>query len=110
MTHFFVVYLPAEAICNADVETEVLGLPLVSALTLSATAVALAAIAETSRRAFRRWKSTGVGWGASETKPSDGPVGGAEHDGELALAGFLMGVLFALAILFVGLPAAVLSC
>lgn len=110
MAHFFAVYLPAEALCQGDVEAEVLGVPAVSVLTLGATALALAATARTTQLAHRRWRSAGGGWEASQDATPSPGAAARDHDGELALAGFLLGVLFALAILFVGLPALVLSC
>lgn len=110
MAHFFVVYLPAEALCQADVHANVLGLPVISVLTLAATAVAVAATALTTQRAYRRWRNTGTGWDGSGAMAPRHATGGGEHDGEVALAGFLLGVLFAVAVLFVGLPALVLGC
>lgn len=107
LAHFFLVYLVAEALCVAGVDAEVLSLPLLSAVTLLATALAVGAAAVTSVLAYRRWRrsltpSQGThGHLSSETKRG--------HDKDLAFAGLLLGILFIVAILFVGLPAAVLN-
>ncbi|MBW3549056.1 MAG: hypothetical protein KY452_13115 [Actinobacteria bacterium] len=106
MAHFFLVYLVAEAMCAVGVDAEVLSLPLLSAATLLATALAVVAAAVTTLLAYRRWRT------ASASRASDGdrssePQG--EHDAQIALAGFLLGILFIVAILFVGMPAAALD-
>ncbi len=107
MAHFFVVYLVAEALCVVGVNAEVLSLPLLSAATLLATALAVVATAVTTLLAYRRWRRT-----ASVSHVADGDGSSAtqgEHDAQIALAGFLLGILFIVAILFVGMPAVVLD-
>ena len=82
IAHFMAVYLAAEALCAADAGT-LLGLPAVTAVTLLATVPAVAATALLARWALRAGR---------------GPHGG------LAFMGFLMGALFAAAILLVAIP------
>lgn len=109
ISYFMAVYLLGEVVCVAEVDRRLLGLPLLSSLTLMATFVALGVTAITTRWAHRRWQASGVGWRASKAEVL-GVNEGGEQEGHLALAGWLLGVLFAVAILFVGLPAAVLAC
>ena len=105
-SHFMVVYLVAEAVCAAGTDVRVLGLHVLSTVTLVATGVALVVTAVTTVAAYRRWRRSGIGWDA-DAAPDAGGV--AEQEGRLALAGFLLGILFALAVLFVGLPALALE-
>jgi heme/copper-type cytochrome/quinol oxidase subunit 2 len=107
MVHFLVVYLLAEALCAADVDAEIGSLPALSVVTLVLTLVAVAGAALTTVLAFRRWRRA-----AGDAPVDDGHQGSAssgEHDAELALAGLLLGTFFIVAILFVGLPAAILD-
>ena len=107
MAHFFAVYLVAEVLCAVGVGAEVLSLPLLSAVTLLATALAVVAAAVTTVLAYRRWRHT-----ASASQVADGDQSSEtreEHDAQIALAGFLLGILFIVAILFVGMPAAALG-
>ena len=84
IAHFMAVYLVAEALCTAEVDAgTLLGLPTVTAVTLLATVPAVLATALLARWALR---------------VSKGPHGG------LAFIGFLMGLLFVVALLFVGIP------
>lgn len=106
MIHFFAVYLLAEALCAVSVSAEVLSLPVLSALTLLATALAVVAAAVTTVLAYRRWRrSRSPSHVADDEQPPESEAG---QDADIALAGFLLGILFIVAILFVGLPAAVL--
>ena len=106
MAHFFAVYLVAEVLCAVVVDADVLSLPLLSAATLLATALAVAAVAVTTLLAYRRWRRSAS---ASHAAGDDRAETQGEHDAEIALAGFLLGILFIVAILFVGMPAAVLD-
>lgn len=108
ISHFMVVYLAAEALCHADAGAEVLGLPIAATVTVAATVVAAVAMAVTTWRAYRRWRGAGVGWNAV-TAESDRTPGGSEHDAELALGGFLLGLLFLVGLLYVAVPALVLD-
>ena len=108
-THFMAVYLLGEALCVAGVGAPLLGLPALSALTLIATIVAVAATVLTTRWAYQRWRASEVGWDESGARAQAAPAD-RDQEGQLALAGFLLGILFAIAIAFVGVPAAVLAC
>ncbi|MBW3645844.1 MAG: hypothetical protein KY441_10110 [Actinobacteria bacterium] len=106
MTHFFAVYLLAEAWCAVGVDAKVLSLPLLSAVTLLATALAVVAAAVTTLLAYRRWRRTASTSHAGDDQSSETEGG---HDAQIALAGFLLGILFIVAVLFVGMPAVVLD-
>jgi uncharacterized BrkB/YihY/UPF0761 family membrane protein len=98
-THFLVVYFVGEAWCTKDGPTrEVLGLHVLSFLTVVATVLGVGAALLIAAVAHARWR-------ARTDDPSDWMDGDDLNPG-LALAGALLGVLFAVAILFVGLPAA----
>ncbi|HEV2070185.1 MAG TPA: hypothetical protein VGR26_10360, partial [Acidimicrobiales bacterium] len=96
----------AEAMCAVDVDAEVLSLPLLSAATLLATALAVVAAGVTTLLAYRRWRRTAS---ASHVADDQSPETQGGHDAQIALAGFLLGILFIVAILFVGIPATVLD-
>ena len=100
--HFVGVYLLAEAACAEGGDgIEVLGLPVLSIVTLVATGVAVAMASMSTVAAHREWRtSTGA--------PRDW-IAGSDTNAGLALAGFLLGLMFVVAILFVGLPAAFLE-
>lgn len=102
--HFSVVYLAAEWLCKvADVDGRLLGLPAVSALTVIATLIAVAVILALAVPAYRRWRTD-----EPDPAETDDPSAGAAaegHDRALMFAGFILGLLFALAVLMVGLPA-----
>ncbi|MPZ52309.1 MAG: hypothetical protein GEU79_06175 [Acidimicrobiia bacterium] len=90
--HFWLVYLLAEAGCSAG-GFQVLGLPAVSVFTVVATIVAVAAIAVFTVIGRRR-------------------ISKAQDDGTqqpMLLAGYLLGVCFIIATLFVGVPASFIS-
>lgn len=85
--HFMVVYLALEAGCAADGSGfRFAGVPALSGFTVAATAAAAAGTLFFAHRGYRLWRSDGEGDG-------------------LAFAGFLLGLLFFVAVLFVGLPA-----
>lgn len=107
LAHFFLVYLLAEAFCTAGGNLRILALPVVSAVTLLATALAVGAAAVTTLLAHRRWRRSLTPSPATHDDLSSETERG--HDKDLALAGVLLGILFIVAILFVGLPAAVLN-
>lgn len=90
--YFWLVYLVAEAGCTAG-GVQVLGLPAVSVLTVAATILAVAAIAMLTLIGRRRL--------------SPGQDDGTQQP--LLLAGYLMGMLFIVATLFVGVPATLMS-
>ncbi len=100
--HFIIVYLMVEAGCAADrYDAELAGLPALSFVTVALTVVATAVALELARRARRMWR-------ARATDPDDW-LAGDDRNAGLALAGALLGVMSAAAILFVGVPAVVLQ-
>ena len=100
-THFMAVYLLAEAVCAAGgSDTRWLGLRPVSIATLVATALAVLATGLLAGRAFGQWRQ--------RRDPSSDWLAGDDLNPGLLLGGALLGVLFVVAILFVGLPAAFL--
>lgn len=100
--HFMAVYLLVEGACALDtMGGDLLGFPALATLTLAATGAAVAITAATTTMAYRRWRrdpSPGHDW----LSVTDGNAG-------LAFAGFVLGLVFAAAILFVGVPAAFLD-
>lgn len=93
--HFWLVYLLAEAGCVAgtDLASETMWSSQTKWLTVAIIATTAAAVALTAwftLRAWRRWRTA---------QPSQGT---------LAFGGFVMGLLFMLAILMVGMPALVM--
>lgn len=91
--HFWLVYLLAEGGCFMARQTAT-GHPLWLVATILATTVAaVALIGWTTHRAWRRWRSS-----------DDSTPGGSA----LYHIGFLLGPLFAVATIFVGVPAAYL--
>lgn len=101
-THFMAVYSLAEAVCAmSPSDQRLLGLQLVSLATLIATALAVFATALYGWFAYRYWRarrSAGFDW-----------LDGDDLNPGLALAGCLLSALFVVAVLFVGVPAAVLD-
>lgn len=108
MAHFMAVYLVIEAACAGSAgDSQVLGLPVLSFVTLVATAVAVAAIAATTTVSYRAWRAQERRFdGAAGDDPEQAD---ATRDRSLTFAGFLLGLLFALAVLYVGVPALWLS-
>jgi hypothetical protein len=110
--HFLLVYLVTEAGCTGDGPgLELFDPPVPKVVTLAATAAATAAALAGAMWWYRRWR------GSEQTPPADEAAdlagGHADRDrgGTLAFAGFLLSLLSAVAVLFVGLPALVLpSC
>jgi uncharacterized membrane protein YdbT with pleckstrin-like domain len=86
--YFWAVYLAAEAMCagQSNDDSVVLGVPLVSALVVLATVVAVVPI----------------GWFALRARRVDPNRG---HREQLARTGAMLGFVFVFATLFVGLPA-----
>lgn len=119
--HFGAVYLLSEVACRFGLlEGEVLGLRALAVVVLAATIVAAAGALVPSVLAWRRWHhlvASGIGTppeqrGAVSDRPHpSGRVGAAspDRDRSLAFVGVLLGVMFVLAILAVGLPALVLA-
>lgn len=97
--HFMAVYLFAEAACTSALDTEMFGLGVIELVTLVLTAVAALVTLGVAVVAHRRWLAS--------APPSlfDTDEGGST----LVLAGALLGYVSVIAILFVGLPAAVLD-
>lgn len=100
--HFMAVYLLAEAACAAGgLDTDLLGLSALSLVTLLVTVAAAVAALVLAGVAHRRWR-------ARTDDPADW-LAGDDRNAGLALAGSILGVMFVVAILFVGLPAAFLE-
>lgn len=101
--HFFAVYLLAEWVCARTTETPFLDETVVVVFTLVTTALAASAVGLNGYRAYRRWRPDGehAAEGASDRS--------GEADRGLAFGGLILSALFAIAILYVGLPAAVLA-
>lgn len=100
--HFMAVYLLAEAVCAAGgTDARLLGLRPVSTVTLAATAIAVVMTLVLAVSAYRHWRE--------RRAPASDWLDGDDLNPGLALAGALLGVLFVIAILFVGLPAAFLE-
>lgn len=103
--HFMLVYLVAEAVCvGGRPDRELWGMPLVSTVTVVATVAAVVAIAAFTAVAYRRWRQDEAlvdGQGDDEEELA-AAVG---RDRALAFAGFVLGVLFVVAVLYTGAPA-----
>lgn len=94
--HFWLVYLLAEAICEADgFDVRVLALHPLSFVTLATTTIAAGVTLFFTDRAWRRFRRRVDG-----TEPQV-----AESERMLAFTGILLGLVFFLSILFVGVPA-----
>lgn len=104
--HFMAVYLVVEAVCTGGrPDRELLGLPLVSTFTLLATVAAVPVIAGFAVAAYRRWRDLErTVSGQSDDREEEETVARG-HDRALAFAGFALGLLFILGVLFTGLPA-----
>lgn len=93
--HFWLVYLLAEAVCEAGgSDARWVGLRPLSFVTVATTAVAAATALLFTAWAWRRVRGDG---------PSDPDV--AENESALAFTGVLLGLVFFVSILFVGIPA-----
>lgn len=91
--HFWFVYLVAEAGCVLDNDAASSPVPWLTAVVLVATAAAATLIGLLSLRAWLRWRSS---------------EGDDSFRSQFTFIGFLLGLLFAVATLFVGVPAAFL--
>jgi hypothetical protein len=92
-THFWVVYLAAEWGCQVVGDFLILGRSGVAVVTVALT---VAGVGLTVWYMVRAWQRRGRG------EPSDQP-------GEFSRAGLILGLIFAMGILFVGVPALVLT-
>lgn len=103
--HFMAVYLVVEAVCTGGrAERALWGLPLVSTFTLLATVGAVVVIVGFAVAAYRRWRDIeGVVPHQKDEREEEAVARG--HDRALAFAGFALGLLFILGVLFTGLPA-----
>lgn len=104
--HFLFVYLVVEAGCTGGEGLAAFDPPVPSIVTVGATVVAVIACLVAAGLALRRWLALrgGAEGGAQGIEPPD-------RGGNLAFAGFLLSLLGAVTVLFVGIPALVLpSC
>ena len=101
-THFMLVYSLAEVLCKPLADVNGAGsLPLISVLTIGSTIIFALATTAGAVLAYRRWRA----WQAS--RPSEERL---SVQGEvLVSAGFLLGVLFTIAVIFTGVPALALQ-
>lgn len=103
--HFMAVYLVVEAVCTGGrVERELWGLPLVSAFTVLTMVAAVVVIAGFAVAAYRRWRDIEVEVSQQHDEREE-EAAARGHDRALAFAGFALGLLFIVAVLFTGLPA-----
>lgn len=106
LAHFLLVYGLGEVLCKPlRTDVEVAGLPLVSFLTVAATVLAAVAALGFTVQSYRRWDASRRVNAPSAAE--DDLVHGRED--VLALAGFLLGTLFFVAVLFTGAPALVVQ-
>ncbi|MBY5164372.1 hypothetical protein [Salsipaludibacter albus] len=106
--HFMVVYLVAEAGCTGDGPgLSVFDPPAVAIITIAATVVAVLACLWIARWEYRRWRAGRARVerdGEAEPQLADD-----RHGGPLAFVGMLLALVSLLSVLFVGLPALVLT-
>lgn len=106
-THFLVVYLVAEAGCTGDGPgLDLFDPPVPTVVTLVATLVAAAACLWVVRWEHRRWRTQRHAAEAAEDVPMTAESGSGAP---LSFAGMLLGVISFVSVLFVGLPALVLT-
>lgn len=99
--HFMGVYLLVEGACALDaLDEELFGMHALAAATLAATAIAVAVMVVTSALAYRRWRQ--------DPEPGTDWLSVTDRNAGLAFAGFVLGLVFIAAVLFVGVPAAFL--
>jgi hypothetical protein len=107
--HFMVVYLAVEAGCTGDGPgLRLFNPPVPAIVTIAATAVAAIACLGFAGWAQVRWRASKHQPAADEARDLSGDLKDHDRGGSLAFAGFLLSLLFFVAILFVGLPALVL--
>jgi hypothetical protein len=98
--HFMLVYLVTEAGCSGDGPgLRLFDPPVPTVVTLTATAVAVLACLASAAWGYRRWQAS-----QHEAAGEAGDLGGPDR-GSLAFTGFLLSLLGAVMVLFVGLPA-----
>jgi hypothetical protein len=108
LTHFMFVYLVAEAGCSGDGPgLELFDPPVPKTLTLVVTALAVAACVPLAFWCLGHWRRATQG-SADSTEPGGGRTPDAAGQGTVPYAGFLLASFSAVAILFVGVPAAFL--
>lgn len=101
---FLIVYLLVEIACQAGVlQTQVLGLELVSLLVIILTAASLASVAYGGLFSYRKFQQTGDGKVFDRENLSASPAR------FMALSGLALNLLFGLLILLMGIPAIVLA-
>ena len=105
--HFLLVYFVTEAGCSASPGLDAFDPPVPEVVTLVATAVAAVASLWCARWAYRRWRA------GSRAAGGDAPDGPAADDADSArllnVAGCVLSLFSVVIVLFVGLPALVLS-
>jgi hypothetical protein len=108
--HFMVVYLVTEAGCSGDGPgLSLFDPPVPQVVTLAATAMAAVASLACAGWAYRRWRAGGRGPARAAAGDRRDPIEDRDGGRSLAFAGFLLSLLSFVTILFVGLPALVLS-
>lgn len=104
-TYFILVYALAEVLCKPLAgDAGAAGLPLISIITVVATVVAALLAAAAAVVAYRRWQATRTAPDASAEDQERASMGG----NALVLSGFLLSVLFTIAVVLTGAPALVL--
>ena len=107
--HFMVVYMVAEAGCTGEgTGLRLFDPPVPTIVTLAATAVAALACLGIAGSSYRWWRAASSPPGRDDA--GEEPGEGSYHDPgrTLAFGGFVLALLSAVTVLFVGLPAAVL--
>lgn len=108
--HFMIVYLVTEAGCSGDGPgLSLFDPPVPQVVTLAATAVAAVASLACAGWAYGRWRAAGRGPTRVAARDRRDPVEDRDGGRSLAFAGLLLSLLSFVTILFVGLPALVLS-
>lgn len=111
LAHFMFVYLVVEAGCTGDGPgLRLFDPPVPAVVTLTATAGAALACLAFARWGYRRWRASQHGAAADDAEELSGGLQDHDRGGSLAFVGFLLSLLFFVAVLFVGLPALVLEC
>lgn len=113
--HFMVVYLVAEAGCTGGGPgLRLFGPPVPDIVTLASTAVAALACVASAAWAHRRWRSIGAdeghAAGGDDGEQTADRIGTPDADAPIAFAGFLLSSVFLVMVLFVGVPAPLLTC